>query len=108
MGTLADWPVEVSIFTKYGYSACCASTFMQNTSLKRRKSRRGILASFERVEAAAKRIYHTLLRGFINNRSFFAVVQRVRKAFPASTRIRRSNVMSSAAARGFLSWDSPL
>src|SRR5207248_1597032 len=61
MGTLADWPVEVSIFTKYGYSGCCVSAFMRNTSIKT-KGWQGIVASVIELEVAAKRIYHSLSR----------------------------------------------
>jgi hypothetical protein len=31
MGTVADWPVSVSILTQYGDSDCCVSGFMRDT-----------------------------------------------------------------------------
>src|SRR5436190_19322505 len=54
MGTLADWPVEVSTFTKYGYSGCCASTLMQNTSIESRERMAGESPAFKQNGSGGK------------------------------------------------------
>ena len=37
MGTVAEWPVSVSILTQYGDSDCCVSGFMRHTPYRATK-----------------------------------------------------------------------